>query len=140
MGDTGARDLMTTNVYAVSGRVLIAGSCLEQVYPEAFAELAAEADQVYTLCLETTHVNMAITKLSAVFGTGQVERMVIATVDRSPHCTQMHWIRHEIERTLPGPAPIESVVVTEGAIVPVPERAIELSKTLAHLAEIVPAD
>ena len=55
-------------------------------------------------------------------------------VDRSPHCTQMHYIRHEIERLLPEHVPVEDVVVSGGEIVRVPEAAIELSKTLAALA------
>ena len=129
-------NLMETNVYAVKGRVLIVGACLPQVWPEAFARLAAQADQVYTLCLESTHINMAVTKLSAVFGTGQLERLSFASVDRSPHCTQMHYIMHEIERTLPQHVPAESFVVSGGEIVPVPNGAIELSKTLAALAKL----
>lgn len=130
------QSLMETNVYAVKGRVLIAGACLPQVWPEAFGQLAGEADQVYSLCLETTHVNMAITKLSAIFGTGQLEKLVFASVDRSPHCTQMHYIKHEIERTLPEHAPVEDYVVSDGKVVMVPEAAIELSKTLARLAAL----
>ena len=82
--------LMSTNVYSVRGRVLIVGSCLPQVWPEAFERLAGEADQVYGLCLEETHVNMAVTKLSAIFGAGQMTSLTFATVDRSPHCTQLH--------------------------------------------------
>ena len=128
--------LMETNVYALRGRVLLVGACLPQVWPEQFRQLAAEYDQVYGLCLETTHVNMAITKLAAVFGTGQLEKLAFATVDRSPHCTQMHYIRHEIERTLPEHVPVESYVVSDGKIVAVPERAVELSKSLARLAQI----
>lgn len=49
--------LMETNVYAVKGRVLVVGTCLPQVFPEAVKKLSAEADQVYSLCLETTHIN-----------------------------------------------------------------------------------
>jgi hypothetical protein len=128
--------LMETNVYALRGRVLVVGACLPQMWPEQFRQLAAEYDQVYGLCLETTHVNMAITKLAAVFGTGQLEKLAFATVDRSPHCTQMHYIRHEIERTLPEHVPVESYVVSDGKIVAVPERAVELSKSLARLAQI----
>ena len=131
------RPLMETNVYSVGGRVLVVGSCLPEVEPEAFGRLAAEADQVYALCLETTHINMAVTKLSAIFGTGRVDKLVLASVDRSPHCTQMHYIRHEIERTLPAHPPMEDIVVAEGRIVPVPDAAIELSKSLAKLAERV---
>ena len=128
--------LMETNVYAVKGRVLVAGACLPQMWPEQFRQLAAEYDKVYGLCLETTHVNMAITKLAAVFGTGQLEKLAFATVDRSPHCTQMHYIRREIERTLPEHVPVESYVVSDGKIVAVPEGAVELSKSLARLAQI----
>ena len=128
--------LMETNVYAVRGRVLVVGACLPQVWPDAFRRLAAEADQVYTLCLETTHINLAITKLSAVFGTGQLEKLVFASVDRSPHCTQLHYIKHEIERTLPRHVPVESFVVSDGLLVPVPDRAIDLSKNLAKLASL----
>ena len=128
--------LMETNVYALRGRVLVVGACLPQVWPEQFERLAAEYDQVYGLCLETTHVNMAVTKLAAVLGTGQLEKLAFATVDRSPHCTQIHYIRHEIERTLPEHVPVESYVVSDGKIVAVPERAVELSKSLARLAQI----
>ena len=130
------RPLMETNIYSVRGRVLVAGSCLPEVEPEAYDRLAAEADQVYSLCLEATHVNMAVTKLSAILGTGQVERLTLASVDRSPHCTQLHYIRHEIERTLPEHAPMVDCVVSGGRIVAVPDAAIELSKSLARLAEM----
>jgi len=70
--------LKKTNVYSVRGRALVAGSCLPEVEPEAYGRQAAEADQVYSLCLETTHINMAVTKLSAIFGTGQLEKLVLA--------------------------------------------------------------
>ena len=131
------QSLMETNVYSVRGRVLVAGACLPQVWPEAFERLASNADQVYSLCLEATHINMAVTKLSAIFGTGQLEKLVFASVDRSPHCTQMHYIMHEIERTLPKHVPVERYVVSEGEIVRVPDRAIELSKSLAELTRII---
>ena len=133
--DRGIPRLMEANVYSVKGRVLVAGACLPEVWPEAFERLAAGADQVYSLCLESTHINMAVTKLSAVFGTGQLERLTFASVDRSPHCTQLHYIKHEIERLLPEHVPVEDCVVSEGRNVPVPDAAIELSKSLARLAE-----
>ena len=127
------KSLMETNVYSLRGRVLIVGSCLPEVSPEAFAALSAEADQVYTLCLEQTHLNMAITKLSAVLGTGQVESLRFATVDRSPHCVQMHYIPHEIERILSIHIPMERFVVVGDHLYPVSSEAVERSKTLSAL-------
>ena len=132
-----AQSLMETNVYSVKGKVLIVGACLPEVFPAAFYELSSGADQVYSLCLETTHINMAVTKLSAVFGTGQLEKLTFASVDRSPHCTQMHYIMHEIERTLKEHVPVENYVVAEGEIIHVPDRAIDLSKSLGKLAKMV---
>ena len=129
--------LMETNVYAVKGRVLVVGACFPSVYPEAYRSLASRHDQVYTLCLETTHINMAITKLSAVFGTGQLERLTFASVDRSPHCTQMHYIKHEIERTMKEHVPVDSYVVVDGELISVPDAAIELSKSLGKLAKMM---
>ena len=132
-----AQSLMETNVYSVKGKVLIVGACLPEVFPAAFYELSSGADQVYSLCLETTHINMAVTKLSAVFGTGQLEKLTFASVDRSPHCTQMHYIMHEVERTLKDHVPVENYVVAEGEIIHVPDRAIDLSKSLGKLAKMV---
>ena len=127
--------LMESNVYSFQGTVLIAGSCLPQVFPEAFAELARQADMTAELCLEAHHLNMAVTKIAAILGTGQVERLLLASVDRSPHCTQLHYIKHEIERTMPRHAPIESFVVADGRIVRVTDAAVEHSKSLARLSE-----
>ena len=126
--------LMESNVYSLRGKVLIAGACLPEVWPEAFAALAAQEDQVYSLCLENSHINMAVTKLTAALGTGQVESLRFASVDRSPHCTQMHYICHEIERVLPEHVPMESFVCTEEGPVRVSEEAVELSKSLARLS------
>ena len=130
------KSLMETNVYSLRGKVLIVGACLPELWPEAFEALAAGADQVYSLCLENSHINMAVAKLTAVLGTGQVERLSFASVDRSPHCTQMHYIRHEIERVLPEHVPMESFVCTEDGAVPVTEEAVELSKSLAKLSRM----
>ena len=129
--------LMETNVYAVKGNVLVVGSCFPSVYPDAFKQLSEQADQVYALCLETTHINMAVNKLSAVFGTGLLEKLTFVSVDRSPHCTQMHYIMHEIERTLKEHVPVENYVVVDGEIIRVSEEAIDLSKSLGKLAKMV---
>ena len=49
----------------------------------------------------------------------------------------MHYIMHEIERTLKDHVPVENYVVAEGEIIHVPERAIDLSKSLGKLAKMV---
>ena len=126
--------LMSTNVYAPKGRVLIYGTCLESMEPEAFREICARADCAYSLCLEETHLNMAVTKLSAMLGTGRITGVMFASVDRSPHCVQLHYIAHEIERTLPEHVPMESFVASGGRLYPISPDVIELSKSLIRLS------
>lgn len=128
--------LMTTNIYLPQGVVAVVGTCLPETHPEGFAKIADMADEVYTLCLEETHINMAVTKIAAMLSTGRVTRLIFASVDRSPHCTQLHYIKHEIERSMPLSIPVESYVVPHEEPVFVSDRAIDMSKSLSKLAEI----
>ena len=65
------------------------------------------------------------------------KKLVFASVDRSPHCTQMHYLMHEIERTLKEHVPVENYVVVDGEIIPVSEKAIDLSKSLGKLTKMI---
>lgn len=127
------RTLINSNIYAPKGKVAIVGTCLEQMQPEAFRQVETMADQIYSLCLEETHINMAITKLGAALSTGQMEKLIFATVDRSPHCTQMHYIRHELERMMPLTIPVEDYVAVDNRLILLDEATLELSKTLSKL-------
>ena len=131
-------NLMSSNIYDASGVVLIAGRCLESTHPQAFARISAGTDRIYTLCLEETHINMSITKIAAMLGTGQIQRLVFASVDRSPHCVQLHYIKHEIQRTMEIRIPVEQYVAVGDSCVKVSEAAVDASKSLARLAEVFP--
>lgn len=130
------KSMMTTNIYLPQGVVAVVGTCLSETHPEGFARIAGMADEVYTLCLEETHINMAVTKIAAMLSTGRVTRLIFASVDRSPHCTQLHYIKREIERTTVLSIPVESYVVPHKEPVFVSDEAIDMSKSLSKLAEI----
>ena len=49
----------------------------------------------------------------------------------------MHYIKHEIERTLKEHVPVERYVVVDGKLIPVPDAAIELSKSLGKLTKMI---
>lgn len=129
-------DLMTRNIYDVRGRVLVCGACLPSTHPEGFAALCRDADEVYSLCLEQTHINMAVTKLGAMLSTGQITSLRFASVDRSPHCTQLHYIKHELERMMTISIPIEDYVVPDLEPVKISDETIDLSKSLARLEKL----
>lgn len=127
---------MTTNCYAPEGRVLLCGTCLPEREPAVFAALAAEADCVLTVCLEETHLNMVTAKLTAMLAAARISALTLATVDRSPHCVQLHYLRHEIERTLPDHVPIRHVIAAGGAAAEVSPEAVEMSKSLIRLQQL----
>ena len=127
--------LLSTNLYAARGKIAVVGACLSEMAPDAWAEAVADCYAVYPLCLEETHLNMAVAKLTAMLATGGVTGVVFASVDRSPHCTQLHYIHHELLRTLPGTLPIRHFVARDGACMEIDAGTIELSKSLAVLQE-----
>ena len=130
------KSMMTTNIYLPKGVVAVVGACLPETHPEGYEKIAAMADEVYTLCLEETHINMAVTKIAAMLSTGRVTKLIFASVDRSPHCTQLHYIKHEIERTMELAIPVENYVVPDKEPVLLSDKAIDMSKSLSKLAEI----
>lgn len=130
------KNMMTTNIYMPQGTVAVVGACLPETHPQGFGKIADMADEVYTLCLEETHINMAVTKIGAMLSTGRVTKLIFASVDRSPHCTQLHYIKHEIERTMPLSIPVENYVIPDREPVLVSDKAIDMSKSLSKLAEI----
>ena len=127
------KQLLSSNIYEPQGVVAIVGACLPQMQAEGFAELTQKADMVYTLCLEESHINTAITKIGGMLSTGQITKLIFASVDRSPHCTQLHYIRHELERMMPLSIPVENYVVVENRPILISDDAIERSKTLSQL-------
>ena len=128
-------DFMTCNVYEPHGTIVLYGTCLERMEPEIFRDLTGDADFRFAVCLEQTHVNMVVTKLAAMLGTGRVTRVRILTVDRSPHCIQLHYLAHEIARTMPKLPEFQDFVVLDGAVHHIRQETIELSKTLSKLEE-----
>ena len=79
---------------------------------------------------------MAVTKLGAMLSTGQITSLRFASVDRSPHCTQLHYIKHELERMMTISIPIEDYVVPDAEPVKISDETIDLSKSLARLEKL----
>ena len=127
------QNLLTTNIYEPAGTLLVCGTCLKNMQPAAFATLEARADFICSLCLEESHINMAITKLGGMLSTGQITKLIFATVDRSPHCTQLHYMDHELRRMMDVQAEMVHYVAYEDALYPISGDTIDQSKTLRTL-------
>ena len=128
------RDLMKTNCYDVGKTMVIMGTCLERMQKEAFRELQEISDDIFELCLETTHINMAITKILGMISRVKVDKIVFATVDKSPHCIQMHYIENELAKAFNlDNIQIVHYVAVNNQLVQISKQTISKSKNLCDL-------
>lgn len=128
------KDVMKTNIYDVEDIVIIVGNCLKNMQPEGYEKLKSISNNIYELCLEATHINMAITKICGMIRTGKVHKIVFATVDKSPHCIQIHYIQDELRKMLNiDNVSITNYVVVNNELIEIPPEIISLSKNLFEL-------
>ncbi|MGM9849793.1 MAG: hypothetical protein ACI31V_02720 [Bacilli bacterium] len=129
-------NLLETNIYDVKGKVLICGTCLPRMQKEGFKKLEKEFDTILYLCLEKEHINMAITKICGMISTKKIESLTFASVNKSPHCIQLHYIKHEIERVMKDITKIENIIIEDNKIYKISDETISLSKNLVKLETI----
>ena len=126
--------LMDSNIYDTSSTIVIVGSCLKNMQPEGFEKLKKISSNIYELCLEETHVNMAITKVGGMLRTGKVSELIFASVDKSPHCIQLHYIQDELRNLMDlSNKKNKNYVVSNNELVEVSEDVISLSKNLTKI-------
>lgn len=125
---------MKTNCYDIKDNIIIVGSCMERVQPKAYKELEKMSKDIFEVCLENTHVNMVITKLIGMLSRVKVKKLIFATVDKSPHCTQMHYIEHEIVKAMNlGDMEIVHYVGVDNNLIKISNETINLSKSLSKI-------
>lgn len=128
------KELMKTNIYDVDNTIIIVGSCLKNVQPTGYKKLEEISNNIYDLCLEETHINMAITKIGGMLRTGKINNIIFATVDRSPHCVQMHYIQDELRKMMNiDNIKITNYVVVDNELIEINPEVISLSKNLFEL-------
>ena len=71
------KELMKSNIYDVGETIIIVGSCLKNMQPKGYEELQKISNNIYELCLEETHINMAITKIGGMLRTNKIKRIDI---------------------------------------------------------------
>ena len=128
------KDLLKSNIYDCGEEIIIVGSCLKTMQPKAFEELEKFKLPIFDLCLEQTHINMAITKILGMIRAKKIKKIIFASVDRSPHCTQLHYIQDEI-RKLGFDINFENYVADENRLVKISKETISLSKNLSLLSK-----
>ncbi len=77
---------------------------------------------------------MAITKVGGMLRTGKIHKIIFATVDKSPHCIQMHYIQDELKKMMNiDNIDIKNYVVVDNELEEITPEIISLSKNLSKL-------
>ena len=126
------REIMKTNIYDVSDTIIIVGSCLKYMQPEGFKKLKVISDNIYELCLEETHINMVMLR------TFKIKNLLFVSVDKSPHCIQLHYIQDELKKMMNiENIDIKNYVVVNNELEEITPEIISLSKNLGKLKNVI---
>ena len=128
------KDLMKTNCYDTNNIMVIVGSCLEKMQPEAYKKLTQYSNIIYEVCLEATHVNMVISKIMGMICRSNINKIIFATVDKSPHCIQLHYIENELRKAMKiDNIKIIHYVAVDNNLIEISNETIKKSKSLSEL-------
>jgi hypothetical protein len=131
------KELMKSNIYDVEETIIIVGSCLKNMQPKGYEELEKISNNIYEICLEETHINMAITKIGGMLRANKIKKIVFASVDKSPHCIQLHYIQDELRKMMDlSNIEIENYVVVNNELIKIEKEIISLSKNLSELSKL----
>jgi hypothetical protein len=133
------KELMKTNIYDCSNEIIIIGSCLKDMQPEAYTQLENMELPIYDICLEQTHINMAITKILGMIRAKNITKIIFASVDKSPHCIQLHYIQDEITK-LGFKISFINYVASDNKLIEISKETISLSKNLISLNNLLIKD
>lgn len=130
------KDLMKSNIYDCSDKIIIIGSCLKSMQPKVFEKIQTMNMPIFELCLEQTHINMAITKILGMIRAKNIKKILFASVDKSPHCIQLHYIQDEILK-LGFNVEFFNYVAVDGELMHISKDVISLSKNLSKLNNVL---
>ena len=132
------RDLLKTNCFDIQETMIIVGSCLDRMQTEAYKELEQISSNIYDVCLEKEHLNMVVTKVIGMVARGKIKKLVFATVDKSPHCVQLHYVIKELENAIDiSNIEVINYVAVDNKLIEIPIETISLSKNLSKLKETI---
>ena len=70
------KELMKSNIYDVEETIIVVGSCLKNMQLEGYEKLQKISTNIYELCLEEIHINMAITKIGGMLRTNKIKKII----------------------------------------------------------------
>ncbi|MEM2121651.1 MAG: hypothetical protein QXU20_03285 [Candidatus Woesearchaeota archaeon] len=131
------KNLMSSNLYEFKGKVVICGSCIPSINKKAFSKIKKISKNIFFVCLEEIHMNMVAHKIASILRTGNVKEMYFISVDKSPHCIQLHYVRNEIEKIMQNKNfVLKNYIIVNDNLEEINSEIISLSKNLSKLKRL----
>ena len=135
--------LMRMNVgdksFKQSGNLLLIGSCMDKRFSEIVDEFRSKEEGYAALhvCLEETHVNQAGFKIASIVRYSGIKKILVLTVDGSPHCVQLHYVVEDIKRHFTSEIEIEHHVIEKGKVFEISSQAVKRSRHLSKIQKMI---
>jgi len=130
------KEFISSNIYEFPEEIALCGTCLPSMDKQAFLKLQEKSENIYSVCLESIHMNMVAHKLASVLRLGKTKRIIFASVDKSPHCIQLHYLKNELEKIMDlKQVELKNYVCHNGELVEISQSIISLSKNLNELSK-----
>lgn len=131
------KELMSSNIYEFQDPLVICGSCLPNMDKEAFNKLQQISNNIFFVCLEESHINMAAHKIASILRVGKIKNLIFASVDNSPHCVQLHYLTNELKKIMNlDNIKIQNYVSNKGELMEISPETISLSKSLIKIKNL----
>lgn len=121
------------------GQLLLIGSCMRTRFSEIVREFIKRDGGYFPLhvCLEESHVNQVGFKLGSIISYTRLKKVIVLTVDGSPHCVQLHYVIDDIQRHFIQEVDIEHYVVEKGEIYKISDVAVKRSRHLSKIQSML---
>ncbi len=121
------------------GQLLLIGSCMPARFPEIIKEFITRDGGYFPLhvCLEKDHVNQVGFKIGSIISYTKLKRVVVLTIDGSPHCVQLHFVLEDVKNHFIQDIEVEHYVVEKGSLFKISASAVKMARHLSKIQSIM---
>lgn len=136
------RYLMRTNVgdkrLRENPNLFLIGSCMDR-FPDVVREICEKEGNpsILHICLEETHVNQAGFKIGSIVKYSGIKKVVVLSIDGSPHCVQLHYVVEDIKRHFAKEIETVHYVIEKGTLHEISPDAVKRSRHLSKIQSMI---
>lgn len=121
------------------GQLLLVGSCVPIRFSKIVRDFIERDGGYFPLhvCLEQDHVNQVGFKIGSIVSYSKVKRIVILTIDGSPHCVQLHFVLEDIKKHFIQNIKVEHYVIEKGRLFKISAASVKRARHLSKIQSMI---